>query len=94
MQQHVGVAARNRAEARVEFFGHGLGPLHGDVFGEKGVGAADPGERRALEGRVEMHHLHGAVHAGVGTPRADRGHLMSSKAAQGRFEVILYGLAV
>ncbi|MOA10464.1 hypothetical protein D3C78_1303530 [compost metagenome] len=93
LQQHIGIAARRGAKARMEVIAHGQGPLHGDVGRQEGVGAADPGIGRAFQIRVEMHHLHDAVHAGVGAAGAYGGHGLRGKAAQGRFEMVLHRAA-
>jgi hypothetical protein len=69
-------------------------PLHGDVLGQEGVGAAHPGVGRALQLGVKVHDLHQAVHTGIGATGADGGDFLSSKAAQGRFEFVLYGVAI
>ena len=40
-----------------------------------------------------MHHLHQAVNPSIGAARTGCADFFSSKAAQGRFELVLYGVA-
>ena len=83
LRQHVEVAPRQRAGAAVELVGHRLRPLHRDVVRQEAVGAAHPGDGRALDGGVEVHHLHQAVHAGVGAAGAERGDRLRGELARG-----------
>jgi hypothetical protein len=60
---------------------------------QEGVGAAHPGELLALQLRVEVDHLHQAMHAGVGAAGADGGEGDGGEALEGGFEVVLHGAA-
>jgi hypothetical protein len=67
--------------------------LHGDVLGQK-VLVPRTQELGALQLGVKVHDLHQPVHTGIGATGADGGDFLSSKAAQGRFEFVLYGVAI
>lgn len=71
----------------------GLRPLHGDIGGQKGVGAADPGDFTALQFRIEVDHLHDPVHTGIGSPGAHRRYGLRGKTGQGMLQLVLNGLA-
>ena len=70
-----------------------LSPLHRNVGGQEGVGTPDPGRRGPVQRGVKVHHLHQAVHTRIGTACAKGADRMRSKAAQGRFEFVLHGVA-
>ncbi|MDT4869042.1 hypothetical protein FQZ97_1040500 [compost metagenome] len=93
LEQHVRIAARLGAVARMEGVGHRLRPLHGDVRRQEGVGAAHPGEGAAFDLGVEVHHLHEAVHAGVGAACAEGGDGFVSEGLEGRLQLVLHRLA-
>ena len=97
LQQHIGITTRGGTGAGVKALGaagHLDSPLHGNVLGEEGVGATYPGVGRTLQLGVEVNNLHQSVNTGVGAACTNGGHLLSSKAAQGRFEFVLYGVAI
>ena len=71
-EQDVDVAPADRAGPRMEALGDEAAPLHGDVGGQIAVGTAHPGDRVALDRRVEVDDLVQAVDAGVGAAGADR----------------------
>ena len=71
----------------------GLRPLHGDIGGQKGVGAADPGDLAALQFRIEVDYLHDPVHTGIGSPGAHRRYGLRGKTGQGMLQLVLNGLA-
>ena len=71
--------------------GHFHGPLHGDVAGQVGIGATHPRVSVALQGCVKVHHLHDAVHPGIGPTGTQGGHPLGSEAAQRSFQLVLDG---
>jgi len=77
----------------VKFGRHRLRPLHGDVRRQVAVGAAYPGEGLAPQVGIEVHHLHQAMHAGVGAAGAQGGDRDGGKLAERRFQPVLDGLA-
>ncbi len=93
-KQHVGVAAGDSTGAGVEGSWHLARPLHGDVGRQKAVGAPHPGVLGPLQWRVEVHHLHEAVHAGVGSAGAQRAHRgQGAEAGERVFQLVLNRVA-
>ncbi len=71
--------------------GHFESPLHGDISGQIGVGAADPRVSVAVQFGVKVHHLHEAVHTGIGATGAQSGNALGGELAQRGFEFVLDG---
>ena len=77
----------------MEFVGGKHGPLHRDIARQVGIGATHPGVGVAVEFGVKVHHLHDAVHAGIGAACTQSGNALGSKLAQRGFQFVLDGLA-
>lgn len=68
-----------------------LGPLHGNVVRQQGVGATYPGRHVALQGRVKVHDLHQPVNACIGPAGAHHAQGRGREAAQRAFKLVLNG---
>ena len=64
------IVADDRAEPGVEAVVDGPGPEHRRVRRQRGVGAHHPGALGPLRAGVEVRHLAGRVHPGIGAPGA------------------------
>ena len=73
----------------MERLAHRLRPTHGDGRRQKRVDSAYPRRQRTLDRRLEMHHLSGGMHAGVGASGANHGDLPAGDMAQRRFQFVL-----
>ncbi|MNV65791.1 hypothetical protein D3C71_1585090 [compost metagenome] len=93
LEQYIGITPCDRTGPCVKVVGHGLCPLHSNVRREKGVGAPHPGRRGALEGGVEVHHLHQSMDTRIGATRTQGADRMGRKPAERRFELVLHRVA-
>ena len=87
---HITVATGGGAEAGVEALVHLLDPAHGDVRGQVGVEPQGPGALGAVRLGIEVDHLTGGVHPGIGTAGALDGDGVVGDAAEGFFQFGLH----
>ncbi len=69
------------------------GPPDGRGVRKEPVDAADPGVQRARHRRIEVHHLVGRVHAGIGPAGAHGRHRTAGQLRQGVLDRVLHGAA-
>ena len=92
-EQSVGIAACDRATARVKFVRHCARPLHGNVSRQKRVGPAHPGGGFAFKRGIKMHHLQQAVHTCVSAACAVDPNGLGAELGQRQLELVLNGVA-
>ena len=84
--QHIAVAAAECIKTRVKTRIHTLRPPHRHTFRQMCIHTAYPCLLAALGRGVEMHHLRGSMHAGVGAPGGNGVHRRTRNAAQSLFQ--------
>ena len=93
LQQHIGIAPRTGRGPAMKVGAGADRPLHGNVTRQMGIGAAHPGVGRALAVGVKVNHLHQRMNPGIGAAGAQGGYRLRGEAGQGRFQLVLHGLA-
>ena len=98
-EQHISVASRLGTGAAMEVTRHLVRPLHCDIARQKRIDAAHPSPGLAHGVGIEMHDLHQAMNAGIGTASAQGGQAgLAGRGSQctefGKrsFELVLHGL--
>ncbi|MNN50512.1 hypothetical protein D3C81_1651020 [compost metagenome] len=88
---HIAIAPRHGRKARMEMRRHRLRPGHADIARQIGIGPHDPGDERAFDAGIEMHHLATGMHRGIGTAGTVQGNRFGSHLRQGLFKHFLHG---
>jgi glycosyltransferase involved in cell wall biosynthesis len=86
----IAIGARPGAETRMKSGRDFPRPADADSVRQVCAGPHDPGAIRTLRESIEMHHLVGGVHTGVGTPGADESDFLCGHLRQGMLQDLLH----